>query len=300
MALDLRLMRYVIAVAEEGSFRDAAQRLHVAQPALSRQIRQLERELGVELFERRPTRVAEPGRVFVDMARKVLADVETTTHRTRLAARGELGTVRVGYSLVVSDHEMRTIADRVRNDHPGVDVEGHDLTDTELHAAIERGDIDLAIGRGLSPRPGFTVEPLRREPLVAVLPTGHPLARRPTVALRDLRAETFRTFPRRFAPAYFDLVVARLHGTGETFEIWQNPHPGLRNLADRDLDGFTLVPASIGDHLLDSVTCTPLSDDLPPIELAAAWHPASIPPPGELFIRSTRQLAADQGWLTPD
>jgi DNA-binding transcriptional LysR family regulator len=292
-------MRYVIAVAEEGSFQRAAARLHIAQPALSRQIRQLERELGVDLFERRPTRVAPPGAVFVERARKILADVEATAQRTRLAAQGEVGTVRVGYGLAVTDNEVRRLIGRVGTDHPAIEVHGVELSDAELHDALDRGDVDLALGRGVAPRPGFVTEVLRRESLHAVLPSDHPLAAGESVALADLRGATFRFFPRRFAPVYFDLVVELLGSTGETFEVWQNPDPGLRNAADRHLDGFTVVPASVGEQLLDGVRCVPISDNLPLVDLVIMWPARATSQPAQHVVRAAYRLAADDHWLAP-
>ena len=102
MPIDLRLMRYAIAVAEEESFQRAAARLHMAQPPLSRQIRQLERELGVALFRRRPTRLTDAGRVFVREARDILAATEGAVARTRAAAGALERVVRVGYGPTTS------------------------------------------------------------------------------------------------------------------------------------------------------------------------------------------------------
>src|SRR4051794_31373861 len=98
MPVDLRLMRYVIAVADEGGFERAARRLHMAQPPLSRQIRQLEHDLGVPLFTRRPTRPTEAGELFVDRARGILAQVDQLVEATRWAGAAETGTVRVGHT----------------------------------------------------------------------------------------------------------------------------------------------------------------------------------------------------------
>jgi len=121
MAIDLRLMRYVIAVAEEGGFQRAADRLLMAQPPLSRQIRDLERELGVTLFERRPVvRLTEAGRVFVESARTILAESDRLVERTLLASRGEYGTIRVGYIYSAVFETLPQLVAAMSRSHPGV------------------------------------------------------------------------------------------------------------------------------------------------------------------------------------
>jgi DNA-binding transcriptional LysR family regulator len=291
MSVDLRLMRYVVAVAEEGGFQDAANRLHIAQPALSRQVRQLERELGVELFRRRPTRVTEPGQAFVDEARRILADVERAVERTRLVARGEIGTVRVGYTITAAFDALPRLLDRVYSDHPDIEVETGRRWDGELLTNLEDGEFDIAVGHHLTRRPEMASVVLRREHLAAVVPAEHPLAPRPAIALRDLRGETLRFLPRRLAPLHFDLVVGALQSTGEEFEIWQSADPRLGTFAVDDLGGFTIVPSSVGERLPRSVACVPLADPLPAVELAVVWRPESASPAAELVIETARKLA---------
>jgi DNA-binding transcriptional LysR family regulator len=296
MALDLRLMRYAIAIAEEGTFHSAADRLHIAQPALSRQIHQLERDLGVQLFERRPTRPTGPGAVFVDHARRILADVEEMVSRTRLAACPAEGVVKVGYALDTTHEEMRKLLRTLTTDHSSLEVDGRWLSDADLLTALEAGDVDVAIGRCLPKRPGLAVTTLRREQLVAALPAAHRLARRPQVALRDLRGETFRFVPRHLAPDYFDAVVAILRKGGETFDVWQIPLPGLPDCGVGDLGGFTLVPPSAGQRLAASVTCVPLADPLPPVELRILWRHDGATAPVQRLVDVARELAVSEGW----
>lgn len=296
VGLDLRLMRYVVAIAEEGGFQDAADRLQIAQSALSRQVRQLEQDLGFELFHRRPTRLTDAGGIFVEQARRILSEVEQAVRRTRLVATGEVGTLRIGYTVSTTFEVVPRLLYAFGADHPGVTVHGRELWDVELIAALEDGHIDVAIGRGLPHPPGLDRVVLRREQPAVAVRFDNPLADRDSVALRDLRGETFRIFPRDLAPGYYDFTVAAVHSTGETFEIWHNPHPGLRDFPVRDLGGFTLVPPSIGERLPSGVTTIPLTDPLPPIELEALWRPASAPPQAELLLQTARRVAENLGW----
>lgn len=294
MAVDLRLMRYVVAVADAGGFQSAAMRLHVAQPALSRQVRQLERELGFELFRRRPTRVTEPGQAFVDEARRILADVERAVERTRRVARGEVGTVRIGYTITAEFDALPRLLDRVHSDHAEIEVETERRWDAELLTHLEDGDFDIAVGHHLARHPGMTAVVVRREHLAAVIPVDHPLAQRPDVALRDLRGETLRFLPRRLAPRYFDLVVGALRSAGEELDVWQGADPRLGSFAVDVLGGFTVVPSSVGERLPRTVTCVRLTDPLPAVELVVVWRPGLASPAAELVVETVRKLAADR------
>jgi DNA-binding transcriptional LysR family regulator len=291
MSVDLRLMRYVVAVAEEGGFQDAANRLHIAQPALSRQVRQLERELGVELFRRRPTRVTEPGQAFVEEARRILAEVDRAVERTRLVARGEVGTVRIGYTMPAAFDALPRLLDRVYGDHQGIEVETGRRWDAELLTNLQDGDFDVLLGYHLASLPGLASAVLRREGLAAVMPAEHPLAPRSGIALRDLRGETFRFLPRRLAPLYVDFVMAAVHSTGETFEVWQSADPRLGTFAVDDLGGFTVVPASVGERLPRSVACVPFTDPLPEVDLDVVWRPDATSSAAQLVVETAHKLA---------
>jgi DNA-binding transcriptional LysR family regulator len=294
MPVDLRLLRYVIAVAEEQGFQDAADRLHIAQPALSRQVRQLERELGVELFHRRPTRVTEAGRVLVENARRVLADVERAVERTRLVARGDAGTVRLGYTFTAALDEVPRLLARLQRDHPQLEVEMGERWGAELVASLEDGAFDVVVGHHLARSTRLSSAVLRHEGLAAVLQSGHPLAERTGLALHELRGETFRMLPRRLAPLYFDYVVAAVQSAGVDLDVWQNPRAGLRDLSVGDLGGFTIAPSSVGGRLPRGVACVPLTDPLPPIDLSILWQPTTMPSPTQLVVQTARRLASTE------
>jgi DNA-binding transcriptional LysR family regulator len=291
MSVDLRLMRYVVAVAEAGGFQHAADRLHVPQPALSRQVRQLEREIGVELFHRRPTRVTEPGRAFVDEARRILADVDRALEHTRLVARGEVGTVRVGYTMSAAFDALPRLLDNLYRGHPRLEIETGRRWDAELVADLHDGRFDVVVGHNLAYVPGLASAVLRREHLAAVLPIDHTLARRAAVALHELRGETLRFVARRLAPHYFDFVVAALRSTGESFDVHESADPRLGTFGVDDFGGFTVVPSSAGGRLPRGVVCVPLTDPLPTVQLDMAWRPDAISSPAKLVIETARELA---------
>ncbi|GLW07056.1 transcriptional regulator, LysR family protein [Microtetraspora sp. NBRC 13810] len=289
-------MRYVIAVAEAGSFEAAAERLHMTQPPLSRQIRELERQLGVQLFHRRPARPTEPGRVFVESARRVLAEADLAVERTRLAAYADAGPVRVGYTVTASFDEMPKVFAAMRDRHPGIRVEAREAWDEELVEAVRAGELDVLLGRHVPTPATFERTVLRREPFAVVVGADHPLAGRDAVSLSELRGETLRFFPRRFAPRYHDEVLAALRSSGETFAIWENPLPGLRNLnLHLRSEGFMILPASLGEQLPAGVTFLPINDRLPTIDLEMAWERHASAATLTL-VAVTLDLARREGW----
>ena len=283
-------MRYVIAVAEERSFGRAAKRLHIAQPPLSRQIRQLEEELGVALFHRRPTRPTDAGRIFVESARETLAAADRTVARTRQADRAERGVVRVGYGPTNAWDEMPALAAAMRAAHPAVQLEARELWDAEMDERLRDGGLDAGLGRALSPPPGFTGETLRRDPYVVVLAADHPLAGRPALALRELRGASCQVFDRRLAPHYYDALLEALGASGERFPVWENPIPGLRDLGLAD-GRFGLIAEPVARRLPGALVCIDVLDDLPPVELRLVWRRAGAPPATLALVETARRLA---------
>ena len=292
-------MRYVIAVCDAGGFEAAAHLLRMSQPPLSRQIRQLERELGVQLFHRRPTRPTEAGLVFIESARQILADTEQAVERTRRAAQPAVRQVRIGYTVTAAFGEMPALFAALAERHPGVRVEAHEGWDTALSTALVEEKLDVVLGRCLDLPAGAGSRVLRRDRWAVVVGAEHRLAGAGTVKLRELRGETLRFFPRHLAPRYHDTVLAALHSTGEAFEVWENPLPGLRNLGvSLSREGFMLLPDSLTGHLPAGVCGLAISDELPTIDLALSWTvPASAA--ARLLVDTAERMARAESWPRP-
>ena len=203
MSPELRQLRYFVAVAEEGSLTRAAARLHIAQQSLSQQIRTLELQLGVTLFERSPRGVTltEVGTVLLREARPVLAQAERAVEAVRSAARGEQGELRVGFLGSVANYFMPPVVRAFRARHPGVALHAEDVTISALVAGLREGTLDA----GLSRPPlvdDLEGEVVLREPVAAVLPEGHPLADRTELTLADLAGEPWVLTPRASWPPW--------------------------------------------------------------------------------------------------
>jgi DNA-binding transcriptional LysR family regulator len=297
MAIDLRLMRYVIAVAEAAGFGRAAERLVMAQPPLSRQIRDVERELGVTLFERRPTvRLTDAGRVFVESARTILADADRLAGRTVLASRGEYGTIRVAYIHSTVFDALPQLVAAMRKSHPGVTVDVRDGWTPELDTALMAGAYDLVLSRDMPERPEYRRETLRCEGLVAVVGEGHPLAACGRAPLRHFTGQRFCHPPRRLVPGRYDFMMAALERTGETFEHWESPIHGLGHLDLSDRRSFALVVASVGQVPVGTATIA-ITDDLPALELQMLWKRDNTSAIFEIFTGIARGVARHNGWI---
>jgi DNA-binding transcriptional LysR family regulator len=206
VTLELRQLRYFVAVAEQGSLTRAAARLHIAQQSLSQQIRTLEAQLGVTLFERssRGVELTDVGAVLLREARPVLARAERAAEAVRRAARGEQGELRVGFLSTVANYFMPPVVRAFRERHPGVTLHTEDLTIAALVAGLRDGTLDA----GLSRPPlvdDLATEIVLREPVAAVLPEGHPLADRAELTLADLADEPWVLTPRSSWPPWHKL-----------------------------------------------------------------------------------------------
>jgi DNA-binding transcriptional LysR family regulator len=212
--MELRQLRSFVVLAEELHFRRAADRLHIAQPSLSQQLRRLEDGLGVRLLERDRRRVAltVAGTALLPEARAVLAAADHAASVTRATAAGERGRLRLNLTRSLTGGVAGEIVERFRATHPGVELE-LDVGTSMLNAAALHDDvIDAAFVRPPVVDDGLDVLDLGREPMVCVLPTRHRLARRRTVRPDQVRGEPLVWWPREHAPAAWRDMLAELFG----------------------------------------------------------------------------------------
>ena len=262
--MELRHLRYFLAVAEELNFTRAARRLNISQPPLTQQIRALEGELGVTLIDRSTYRIAltDAGRAFAAEAARILGEVRNAARLARSAARGATGRVRVGFTESASFNPLVTATLRgFRGAYPEVEVSLEEHPTTELATELREGRIDVGFVRPpLREERGLAFDLLEKEPLVAALPGGHRLARRRAVALKELSAETFILYPRAVRPGLADEVVSACESAGFTPLVGQYA-PQLSstiNLVAASL-GISIVPASMRSLQPRTVVYVPLS-----------------------------------------
>ncbi len=294
MDLDTRRLRVFLVVARELHFSRAAQRLHISQPALSQQIRALERDLHVELFERtsRAVTLTPAGEALFGATPRALYELDRAVETAREAAVGTvgrlvIGSVRTGLAGVVP-RVMRAFT----VEHPLVRFEVVQMdTALQLRALADRR-IDVGIVRAAPPTEALTIEPLVSEPLMLALPVDHPLASAPEIDPSLLAGEPFVSWPRHLGADFFDIVVTfcRQHG----FSPKVNTEGG-------DIDtqlalvaagfGVSLQPAFYARSCPEGVTFRPLTGPTPTVALQMAWRRDPSPAIAH-FITVTRRTAA--------
>jgi DNA-binding transcriptional LysR family regulator len=214
--MELRHLRYFVVVAEEQNVTRAAERLHVSQPPLSRQIRDLEDELGVELFRRSAKSLAltEAGKIFLIEARAVLLRMDKAIETVRTVARGDRGSLRIGYAPSLTAEFLPRALRLLETERPGVRVALHDLSSEECVQRLAGGKLDLALTvprKGLAAR-GMKFESLTRYPVCCAVGHGHPLEKKRSVTLAEIRQQKLMIFASDDFPEYRDWLNELLKG----------------------------------------------------------------------------------------
>jgi LysR family hca operon transcriptional activator len=288
-------LRYFIAVAEEGSFSNAAERrLHTAQPSLSRQIRDLELEVGVKLLERKARGIAltAAGRVFLDHARLALLQVEAAGEAARRAEQPEKPGFVVGF---LAGQEVVWLSEALRilrEEAPDIEITLSSRPSTELADALMQGKVDVALLRRETQTTGLSFKFLIKEPLVAILPTGHRLAARKTVRPQDLARETFIS-PARLAPVLRSVINDYAAKVGITLKQKydaENVSGGMSLVVSTG--GVTLLPLYVQNMLIPSVVARPLQGEPPTIDLVMGYNKSNTSPLLKQFVSRADELVA--------
>jgi DNA-binding transcriptional LysR family regulator len=264
--VDLRKVRYFVALAEELNFGRAAERLHIAQPVLSRQIRALEDELHAQLFvrDKRSTELTAAGRQLLEDSRPLLASAEALQRRVALAARGS-STFSVGFMPGI------TVTDAVRAftaQHPMLDVQLVRTTWDDQVAVLHDGRADVSIVRLPIDQRGLTIRPMFAEPRVAVLPADHRLAGKESIEVTDLAAEHLLNNPDA-VPEWRDIAVELRDGTAPPRRDFASVEEKLERVAAGQ--GIAIIPRSTSEYYTrPDVTHIPV-DGIGPNQVCLAW-----------------------------
>lgn len=288
---ELRLIRAFIAVAETLHFGRAAERLHIAQPPLSRQIRQLEAELGVTLLMRSSHGVAvtESGRAFLEAARGVVRQVEDAVRVARRAQLGELGQLEVGFVDSAMFELLPRTLSRFRQRFPRIELKLHEMNSALQLADLREKRLHVGIIRPPTAAEAIALEIIDREPLVAAVPARHPLARTSGAAIRALAGEIFIALPREHSPWLHDRLTSALLQNGVTLRVGQEAQGvgAMVSMVAAGL-GVALVPASARILPYRDVAYVPLEASAPVLELALAWRRDDSSPLVQNFASAVR------------
>jgi len=261
--MELRHLRYFVAVAHEGHITRAAEKLRMQQPPLSQQIRALEREIEANLFVRHPRGVTltDAGRSFLTDAEAILAQAEQAKIRARRTARGETGRIAVGFTTSAPFHPLVARAIReFRNKRPDVSFVLEESSSGELVSALRDERLDIAFIRsGLVDPQGIDVHALLHEDTAIAFPARHPLAKRAGLSLKELADETFILYRRPDGRGLYDVIIAACSAAGFSPHVGQEAPRivSTLNLVAAGL-GITIVPASLSRLPLEGVVYRPL------------------------------------------
>ncbi|GHH54002.1 MULTISPECIES: LysR family transcriptional regulator [Gammaproteobacteria] len=276
--MELRHLRYFLAVAEEGNFTRAAARVGIAQPPLSQQIQALEKELGTPLFRRthQGAELNEAGEAFLLDVRRVLADVDAAVESVQRAARGERGRLRLGFTASAAFNPVvPKLIRHFQRAWPQVTIVLLETNTVGLLKAMESGQLDAAFIRPSSLTPvGLNLLHFPDEPMKIALPAAHRLAGRARLPLSALAGEPFILFPRSFGPSLYDEIAQACRLAGFTLQVSQEAPQmaSICNLVAAEL-GVSVVPQAMTHVQLPGVRYIDIQGHVPLARLALASLP---------------------------
>lgn len=246
--MELRHIRYFVVLAEELNFSRAAEKLHISQPPLSRQIQELEEEIGTRLFTRtnRQVELTHAGKLFLNKAYQILDQVEQACISTRLSSTGREGDFRIGFSSTVQD--LIPSLQKYREQFPKVGIILHQMASNEQIEALNEKKIDVGLVTIPVNHTKIEVIPFKKVEFMVALPEKHPLAIKPSVYIRDLADETFIITPKSAGPLYYDMFMNAFENANFTpnITIQANNLQIVMALVAGGM-GITLTPSPIHD-----------------------------------------------------
>jgi LysR family transcriptional regulator, hca operon transcriptional activator len=293
--MELRHLRYFVAVAEEGSVTLAAQRrLHTAQPSLSRQIRELEREVGIQLLVRstQGVELTPAGRAFLNHARLALAQVEAATSAAVRAGHPEQRTLALGFLSGWEPEWLPAVMHVLRDELPKIEVTIFTKHSPQLAEGLATGKLDAAFMRPEDGHPDLVYKVLITEPLMVFLPSDHPLASREAIQPSDFVGETFIGLADQ-APVVRTLVENLLRQWGiEVQPAHRAEYISMLISLVASTGGLAVAPENTRNFLTRSVISRPFAEEVPSVDLVLGYHRANTSPVLELFLSNMDELVA--------
>ena len=279
--MELRHLRYFVAVAETLSFRQAGKQLHVSQPSLSVQIKQLEDELGVALFRRskRQVEITRAGEVFLSAAREILLRLQQASAAARHAENGEVGTIRLGFIPTASLQILPRLLEKIRSTLPLVNVELREGAENLQITGVRSGTFDVCIGHLSRTYDEIENMLLTRERVVVALPQGHRAARKKFVRLRDLKGELLIMPSKDLLPSIHQMISAAFlknHMPLDRYQMAEHFQTGI-NLTKARV-GYMFLPSSVRGFVPDGVVLRTPGFSIGPLDTFALWSRGNVDP----------------------
>ena len=296
--MELRRLRYFVVVAEEQNFSRAAERLRMAQPPLSDQIKRLEKELGVRLFDRtsRGARLTAAGRLLLVEARRILAQVDRTSEMVRRVGNGEVGRLTLGFVPSASNAVLPPLLREFRERYPDVQLFLQEMNPDRLVQGLYEGSIDASFFYLPFEDATLAHRPVSREPLVVALPETHALSGEEEVDLRDLAGEPF-VLPARYGmPGLHGQVMEACRESGFAPEAVQKEVWLMQTIVGLVAGGLgvALVPASLRNFLRKGVVYRTVRGLSPTVEMGVAWRREEESPVLHAFLNVVGEVCCDE------
>ena len=299
VGFELRHLRTFVTVAKYGSFTRAADDLHIAQQAVSQQIRSLERGLGVKLLSRssRNVTLTAEGTVFLADAHRVLSAAQRASRRVGAAAQGELGTLRLAHTLTTAWETLPVLVADLAKSLPHLKIDAREVFGGDIDDLLASGRYDLALAPTTTYASATQQRTIRRESLRVALAEDHPLARRKEIELSAIGDQRFEIWPRDMAPGFYDTVVGICRaagfepslderGTGNT--VWGYIAEGR---------GIALINSSLINQLPRGITLVDLTHPQPTLTIDAVWQRHDANPAISRVLEAAEQQATRRNWL---
>jgi DNA-binding transcriptional LysR family regulator len=281
-------------LAEELHFGRAAERLHIAQPPLSQQIRQLEAELGFSLFHRtkRTVQLTDAGQIFLLESQRILKQLGQAIAVGQQVSRGEIGQLAIGFVSSAAYNVLPPILQTFRAHVPGVILELHELTTAQQPQWLQEGRIDIGLFRPPFENDGCQVETIFQESLMVALPETHPLTQQQKVSVRSLIREPFIVFPRAAAPGLYDPIISLCQQAGFSPIVAQEAiqMQTIVSLVAAEM-GVAIVPASLQQLQRPGVTYRSIAEMTPQVAIAMIWRRDDRSSTVQRFVEVVRQVA---------
>ena len=273
--MELRHLRYFTAVVQWKGYREASRRLHVAQPAISQTVADLEEELGLKLFSRakRIAQLTPEGEIFYTEALRTLSQAELAINTARRAAKGEVGKLSIGFLGSATYSFLPELIRTFKTKYPGVKLTLQELTPSQQEAAFQKGDIDIGFTRALTTEQSniFSSRCLYRDPMMAVLPRSRQVKTK-RVRISDLENESLVLFHRDGAPGLFDTITGMCNDAGFSPKVENEPNmmQTVLSLVEAE-EGVSIVPACVRNLRNEGVRFYRVHPDNVRVALVAAW-----------------------------
>ena len=296
--VELRHLRYFRTVATELHFGRAAEKLHIAQPPLSHQIRQLESELGFELFHRtkRSVTLTPAGQAFLLQVDRIFQQLAQAIEIGRKTSRGELGQISIGFVGSATYNILPALLQQFRDLYPAVQIELHELTTDRQLIWLREGRIDLGLMRPPIIEPGVSSEVIFQESLVVALPVAHPLATMTAIDLALLAEAKFILFPRQLAPGLYDPIITLCQAAGFSPQVVQEcvQMQTIVSLVSANL-GVSILPASIQEVQRQGVVYRPIHHTESLAKISIVWRTNDELPTLDRLLKIALGNASEEG-----